>query len=340
MYRKWKWIAIGLAVIAVVIGGYFYLQHEKKYPSTSDAYVHADVVQIAPQVTAPVVAIKVHDYETVKKGQLLLQLDPKPFKIALDSAQAQLALTHQQIAAAKAAVTAAKAVVNQRKAQLADARQNFKRAQSLVKRGNMSKEAYDSAEATLKTDEAALAAARAQLEQARRELGSPGSNNARLKAAEAAVAQAQLDLSHTRIYAPAAGVIAKFTVRPGDVVEKDGILFALVENGIWWVDANYKETDLERIHPGQPAAVAVDIYPHHRFKGVVESISPASGASFSLLPPENATGNWVKVTQRFPVRVRITSVDPKYPLRIGASAEVTVNTTVPAGEIASGTAIR
>jgi len=143
---------------------------------------------------------------------------------------------------------------------------------------------------------------------------------------KANIAQATLNLQYTRITAPASGWITNMTLRTGDIITINQPLFALIDSSEFWVDANYKETNLAHVKPGQSATVEVDMYPNHLFKGVVESISGGSGAVFSLLPPQNATGNWVKVTQRVPVRVRIENLDPRYPLRIGTSANVIIDT--------------
>jgi membrane fusion protein (multidrug efflux system) len=162
------------------------------------------------------------------------------------------------------------------------------------------------------------------LQAAQAERGAAGDANAPIKAAEAALAQARLDLQHTRVEAPADGVVGELSLRPGGFVNIGTPLFALVETAEVWVDANFKETDLPRIRPGQAAEVRIDLLPGRTFRGRVESLSPASGTAFALLPPENATGNWVKVTQRFPVRVRIMNPIPG--LRVGASSEVTIDT--------------
>jgi membrane fusion protein (multidrug efflux system) len=145
--------------------------------------------------------------------------------------------------------------------------------------------------------------------------------------AQAAVTKAQLDLDRTTVKAPVEGTVAEVRVRPGTVVQAGAALFALVDTSSWWLDANFKETDLERIAAGQKARVIVDLYPSHEFKGEVDSISPASGTAFSILPPQNATGNWVKVTQRIPVRISIKTAKGDPELRVGASASVTVDTT-------------
>ena len=138
--------------------------------------------------------------------------------------------------------------------------------------------------------------------------------------------QARWNLEHSRIIAPCEGIVTGLTLRPGDAARAGIANFILVCTETFWVDANYKETDLKRIQPGQSAEIAVDMYPGLVLKAVVQSIDPAAGAAFSLLPPENATGNWVKVTQRVPVRVRVLKPDPRYPLRVGTSAQVTIDT--------------
>lgn len=317
------WLGVGLIIL---IGGYFYLQHKKLYPSTDDAYLHAHVIRITPQVTGLISQVPVQDYQIVHKDDLLFVIEPIPFRIALAKAQANLALAQHQLAAAKATVQAAKAAVKVQKATLVKVKKDTRRTLTLVQRGQLPKANADHARAALKEAKAKLDAARADLEKARRNRGKPGKNNAHLRAARAAVAQAKLNLSYTRVYAPANGRLSKIKIRPGTVVTKDIALFALVEDRQWWVEANFKETDLVRIRPGQPATIAVDMYPGKTFQGTVKQLSPASGVAFSLLPPENATGNWVKITQRFPVKVMIKT-SPDRPLRIGASSTVTVDTT-------------
>ena len=238
----------------------------------------------------------------------------------------ELDLQRQKIAADQAAVDAARADVKNRQAEHDDAKANMRRVAELMAKHSIAKAKADDARYRLDEARAALGAARADLQHALQERGAPGEQNAQLRLAEAEVAQARLDLSYTRITAVVSGILGAITVRPGTMVQAGQMLFPLLDDKSFWVDANYKETDLHRIHTGQSATIAIDIYPDKTFKGVVESISPASGVAFSLLPPENATGNWVKVTQRFPVRVRITDASPRYPLRIGASSHVTVDT--------------
>lgn len=316
-------VVIVIAVVALLL----YWQHEKLYPSTKDTYVRANIVHISPQVSGPITKLYVENYQAVKKGQPLLQIDPRPFQIAVDAAEAQLALALKQEKSSEAAVKVAQTVIPQREAQYKLAQQNAKRILALVKDGQASQQQGDQVTTKLNVTKAALSSAYRQLDQAIAELGEKGTLNANVRAAQAKLNQAKLNLSYTTINAPTSGTLVNLTVRPGTQVQAGQALFDIVENQQWWVDANFKETDLERIHKGQSATITTDMYPNHPFKGVVYKISPGSGAAFSLLPPENATGNWVKVTQRFPVKVMITNPSKTYPLRVGASANITINTT-------------
>lgn len=179
--------------------------------------------------------------------------------------------------------------------------------------------------------EAALKAAEAKLTLAQQQATGPAAQSPAAKAnidqAQAGVDQARLELDHATIKAPVDGIIGKVRVRPGSIAKAGMSLFPLIDTSKWWVDANFKETDLSRIEPGQKATITLDLFPSHEFSGEVEAVSPASGAAFSLLPAENATGNWVKTTQRFPVRLALTLKPGDPEMRIGASASVTVDTT-------------
>lgn len=179
--------------------------------------------------------------------------------------------------------------------------------------------------------EAQLKAAQAKLTLAQQQATGPAAQSPAAKAnvdqAQAGVDQARLELDHATIKAPVDGIVGKVRVRPGSIAKAGMSLFPLIDTSKWWVDANFKETDLSRIAPGQKATVTIDLYPSHEYVGEVEAVSPASGASFSLLPAENSTGNWVKTTQRFPVRIGLTPKAGDPELRIGASAAVTVDTT-------------
>lgn len=201
----------------------------------------------------------------------------------------------------QAAVDKANAQVAINEAEKWNAQLTADRVANLVKRKAASPQEQDSANAKL----AALAAS--------------------VRSSQADLKQAQLDLVHTRIYAPTSGWVTEITLRVGNIIEANQPLFMLISDSEYWVDANFKETQLEKIKPGMVADIKLDMYPDKTFKGYVQSISNSSGVAFSLLPPQNATGNWVKVTQRVPVRVKIIHSNPDYPLRIGSTATVTIH---------------
>ncbi|WP_309567488.1 HlyD family secretion protein [Coxiella-like endosymbiont] len=196
-----------------------------------------------------------------------------------------------------------------------------------MKKQFVSRAEGDLAIKNLDVAKAALTAAKKQLQELIVKRGQINDRNAQLRLAKAAIKKSRLDLEYTHVVAPADGFIANFSLRRGDNVNSYQVLFALIEDKVWWATANFKETQLENIRSGQSATIKIDMYPDQVFLGHVVSISEDSGTSFSLLPPENTSGNWVKVTQRFPVKILITDQKPNYPLRLGASSTVTIDTT-------------
>jgi membrane fusion protein (multidrug efflux system) len=319
-----KWAVILLVAVAAAIFGWRYWRNSELYVSTDNAYINADKVEISSQVQGPVQRLYVSENQPVKAGDPLFDIDPTPYRLALDKADAQFRLAMQSVSQQSAAVAAAEAQVVQRKAELRNAEDNFRRTQRLVTQGFLSKQGGESARTQMTTAAAALRAAEANLEQAKSALGTAGNDNASVRAAEAAAAQARLDLQNTHVAAPTDGVVTNISLRPGNIVQPGTPLFVIISNRGYWVDANFKETELKRIRAGEKVTIDVDMYPDHRFHGVVESVSGGSGTAFSLLPPQNATGNWVKVTQRVPVKIRVIDPDPRYPLRVGTTATVKV----------------
>ncbi|HSQ82830.1 MAG TPA: HlyD family secretion protein, partial [Casimicrobiaceae bacterium] len=208
--------------------------------------------------------------------------------------------------------------------ELVNAEANLRRTSSLVRQNFMSRQAADDAQARVAAARSALAAARARVDKARAALAQRGGETPAVGIAQAAVDKARLDLEHAVMRAPADGWVTRFDLTPGTVVTPGSPLFALVEDRSFWVDANFKETELAGVTPGRPATIVVDMYPEHTFHGKVESLAGGTGAAFSLLPAQNANGNWVKIAQRIPVRVSIRDADPRYPLRVGATATVSV----------------
>lgn len=328
MTARKGWLAIAaIAISFSLAAGGFYWRHMELYPDTDNAYIGANVVQIAAEVSGRVSRVYVRDNGLVQEGQLLFELDAQPLKIALERAEAKLAIVQQQRDADEAALRIAQAAVTKAHVEAGNVQKNNLRIGQLVKRHYLSEEVADNAVANVKAAIAAQAQSQAQERQARINLGDINNQSPRLREAQADLDQARLDLAHVSVRAPAAGYITKLSLRPGNMIDAGAPLFAIIDKSEWWVDANFKETNIVRIRAGQQATINVDNYPGVAFHGRVQSISRGSGTAFSLFPPENASGNWVKVTQRVSVRVKFLKPDPLYPLRVGTSAVVTIDTT-------------
>lgn len=317
-----KLVAI-LVVFAAIGGGLWaYWRYSTLYPSTQDAYVQANVVTIAAEVTGKVTAVHVSENQRVAAGDPLFDLDDAVYKNAVTQAQAQVESAGEamgsyakQIEAASGAVESATAANDAAQAQLA-------RVQTLFTDGNAAQASLDQARSAAAQAASGHRAAQAQLAQARAALVA---NRDTLVSAQAALQTAQLNLDRTKVTAPVDGWVSNITLREGTVVTAYAPLFSMVDSREWWVDANFKETDLPRIAEGQPVSITVDMLPGTTLNGKVGSIGRGSGSTFALLPAENASGNWVKVTQRFPVRIEFDGTDPG--LRVGASTSVRVDTT-------------
>ena len=314
-------IASTLILVLAAVG---YWWHAQAYDSTDDGYVGADVVRITAQVSGPVTSVLVRQNQTVSVGAPLFMIDPTPYALKLQSAEAHLAEAQGALATARAQGQAVMAALAERQVAWHNAQRELVRTESLTRAHYLSAQALEHVRTLTATAKARLSLAQAQSRSAILALA-PTGIPARVRAARAALALAKLDLGYTTVRAPAAGVVSALALRPGSFVAAGHPLFALIEQNYFWVDANFKETDLADLRAGQRARVAVDMYPDIHFQGVVQSLGGAAGTAFSLLPPENATGNWVKVTQRVPVRIKLIAPDPRYPLRIGTSATVTVH---------------
>lgn len=283
--------------------------------STDNAQVDGHIVPILPKVGGFVTEVRVDENRQVKAGDTLVVLDDRDYRVRLAQADADLGVALAAVSN-RARVGQAEAQVEQAQANAQKARADLERLKPLADQDIVSKQQLDAAEASARAADAALAAAQAALVGA----------DARVAAARAARDQAALNLTYTRIIAPANGVVAKKSVEVGQLVQPGQPLMSLVPLEDVWVSANLKETEVENVKPGDPADFTVDAYPGIRFRGHVQSLSPATGARFSLLPPDNATGNFTKVVQRIPVRVRPDKIDPVHPLRPGMSVVVTIKT--------------
>ena len=323
--RHIKWIVAAIVLIVAGVAGFRYWRESELYVSTDNAYVGANQAEIAAQVSGPVTQVYVRDQQRVKAGDPLFDIDRGPYEIALARAQAQLELARQQAQQQGAGIASAEALLAQRRSEAANARSNWVRNQELMKSGFLSPQGGEQARTQFESAEAAVKAQEANVAQARSALGRAGDENAAVQAAAAMVKQAELDLARTHVVSPTTGVVANLTLQPGNTVQPGAPLFLVISDNEFWVDANFKETQLKDVRIGQRADIKVDMYPDHPFHGTVQSLAGGSGAAVSLLPPQNATGNWVKVTQRVPVRVRVDDPDAQHPLRIGTTATVSVH---------------
>ncbi|EOK5765037.1 HlyD family secretion protein [Vibrio vulnificus] len=315
-----------LAACAIASGAmYLSWQYSDSHPSTEDAYVRAKILSVAPQVQGQVVTVEAKDFQAVNKGDLLLKIDARPYLLAVKQAKAAYQLAVQQHDVADKQVTEAIAGLDAARSNLTEAQLEYKRIDSLVARKLASAQDLDTAKNKLANAQASLEQARASVEKAIANRGEEGAEAAVVQQAAAQLAQAELNLSYTDITSPVDGIAGEINTHVGSVVSVGQTLFPVIIKDSYWVRANFKETDLTHIKPGMKAEVVIDMYPDRVWKATVEELSPASGTSFSLMPPENATGNWVKIKQRFPVRLALNVPKDAPQLRVGASTEVTVD---------------
>ncbi|EJU9866981.1 HlyD family secretion protein [Vibrio vulnificus] len=315
-----------LAACAIASGAmYLSWQYSDSHPSTEDAYVRAKILSVAPQVQGQVVTVEAKDFQAVNKGDLLLKIDARPYLLAVKQAKAAYQLAVQQHDVADKQVTEAVAGLDAARSNLKEAQLEYKRIDSLVARKLASAQDLDTAKNKLANAQASLEQARASVEKAIANRGEEGAEAAVVQQAAAQLAQAELNLSYTDITSPVDGIAGEINTHVGSVVSVGQTLFPVIIKDSYWVRANFKETDLTHIKPGMEAEVVIDMYPDRVWKATVEELSPASGTSFSLMPPENATGNWVKIKQRFPVRLALNVPKDAPQLRVGASTEVTVD---------------
>jgi membrane fusion protein, multidrug efflux system len=327
MAKKWISLAVILLVVAaIVLAAYRYWRHSQVHPNTEDAYVSGDVFSVASRVPGTLLTVEVIENQRVTKGQVITTLDPRDFDARVQQASSALDEARSMLATNRAQIAQAKAKANADRSRLELARINLQRFSELYNRSSVPKQRHDDAvsaeqvaSAEAAASQQALAAVEANLVVAEQ----------RVKLQEIRLADAELTRSYCTIVAPSDGVVSKKSAEVGEVVAPGQPLCAVVplEGDHIWVEANFKESELRRIQPGHPATFSTDVNPSRTYRGWVESLSAGTGAAFSLLPPENATGNWVKVVQRLPVRI---AIDPQsnadHSLRLGLSAHVEVDT--------------
>ncbi|MBZ9744510.1 HlyD family secretion protein [Mesorhizobium sp. CO1-1-7] len=321
---------------ALIIGGGYVWVTGGRYQETENANLQQAKVSIASDTAGRIVQVAISDNQTVKQGDLLFAIDPEPYRIALAQADAAVATARLNVEQLRAAYSQAQSQQKSAASEVDYAQSQFDRAADLAQKGINAKSSLDQAKNDLDKARQQLAVAEQGIISAKAALGGnpdiETDKHPTVMSALAARDKAAYDLEQTTVKAPADGVVyqaASFKV--GQYVGSGTPLFALVETGDTWVDANFKETQLTNMKPGQKAEIVVDTYPGRTFEATVRAIGAGTGADFSLLPAQNATGNWVKVTQRIPVRLELADPDAKMALRTGMSASVTVDTGVARG---------
>ncbi len=334
-FRRLGLIATAVVLAALLIaGGISYWLNARHYASTTDAQIDGNVTQMASQVAGRVIAIRFADNQHVSAGQTLIEIDPRDYRAKLDDALAQQQSANAQVQQAKAQLDVQQANLDQAQANVAVVQADLIQAQQDYNRFHrinpeaVTRQQIDQADAAFHSQTAKLTAAKQAVEGARAQIesakGQVAAAEASLHQAEANVETARLQLSYTTIAAPVSGRVTHRTVNVGDYVQPGQALFALVQDDLW-VTANFKETELADMKPGQPVTITVDAVPGVTLPGRVDSFESGTGAVFSALPAENATGNWVKVVQRLPVKITFDGDSyRKYFLAPGMSVEPSV----------------
>ncbi|EJM77479.1 MULTISPECIES: efflux RND transporter periplasmic adaptor subunit [unclassified Pseudomonas] len=329
--RKRKVMLVVLAIVVVLAGVGVWGYHEffgRWNESTDDAYVNGNVVEITPLVTGTVVSIGADDGDLVHEGQVLVNFDPNDAEVGLQSAQANLARTVRQVRGLYSNVDGMKAQVNAQQAEVQKAQDNFNRRKNLAAGGAISQEELSHARDDLTSAQNALANAKQQLKTTSALVDDTVvSSHPDVMSAAAQLRQAYLNHSRSTLIAPVTGYVAKRSVQLGQRVQPGTALMAVIPLDQLWIDANFKETQLRDMRIGQPVDIQADLYGSDvKFSGTIDSLGAGTGSAFALLPAQNATGNWIKIVQRVPVRIHINAEElAKHPLRVGLSTQVDVN---------------
>ena len=312
----------GVISVAILATLYF------KFPRTDDAYVRANTVGIAPHVSGPLVSLDVVDNQYVKKGDLLFVVDPRPYRFASEKARADLGLTDLDIKSLDDSIRAGQAQQQRLEALTAYDRQYLARIEPLLPQGFVTANDVYNARSRLDADQAAVANASAEVSRARNQLGQLGDINVRRMAAQAAADNAALNVSYCEVRAPFNGYVTNLNIAVGQYANEGKDVLTLVDDRTWYVLANFRETFMPRIKPGMTAVVYLPSHPNERFKGTVQGIGwglfQTNGATVEGLPQVEPTLNWVRLAQRFPVRIILDNRDPSHPFRMGATAVVTI----------------
>ncbi len=329
--RNLRRILLMLGPAVVLAAGLLVYMTGGRYVSTDNAYVHAGKMTVATDVSGIVANVAVHESQKVKKGDILFTLDQEPFRIALAGAEANLGTVRNQIMTQQATYRQKEAQIEQAKTDVAFYETTEQRQQDLLKRGVSAQATFDQAKRDLDAARERLTMAQHDAAAALAQLG--GNANGRIEdhpsflAAQATVDKARRDLAHTTVLASIPGIVTNVdALQVGEYLPAGQAAFSLVSSADVWVEANPKESDLTYLKPGAVATITIDAYPGREWHGTVTSLAPATGAEFSVLPPQNATGNWVKVVQRVPIRLKVEMPADAPALRTGMSAYVEIDT--------------
>ena len=322
-------LLVGIPLVAAVVGLVIW-QQGGRYVSTENAYVKTDIAQISPEVSGRVISVAVHDQTQVKAGDVLVRLDPVPYQLALDKANATLDEARIQVENARATYYETRSELGEVESRADYLNRQLARQQELARTGVVSATKLEEAQNDAAVARDRLLVVRTRLQRMLTMLGGkpdiPTDQHPLVRDKQADRDRAALDLVHTTIPAPISGVAVNVKLQPGEQVKAAAPLFVVVSDRRPWVEANLKETELTHVRVGQKARVVLDLYPDRIWDAEVESISPATGAEFAILPPQNASGNWVKVVQRLPVRIRLLPHEGEAALRAGVTATVDIDT--------------
>lgn len=322
LQRLTAWLISIAAVSAIVI----FVGYQRRHPSTDDAYLQGYVISIAPQVSGPVLQVPVVDNQAVKKGELLFEIEPAPFQLALDDANARLAAARQQFEMATSEVKAAESLIENRKAAVANFQDQFDRLGALVKQGAETPIQFETVTSQLQAAQANLNAALDALQRAQIARGTE-ETNPQILSAKSAVAMAALNLSYCKVFAPCDGWVTNCVLAAGNYVTTGIPVFAMVQSGTFWLSANFRETEVSKIQPGMRARVTLRGYPGRAFEARVQGTAWAiyqQSLAKELVPVVNPTIDWVQLAQRFPVRIDLIDPPADLPLRVGASGSATI----------------
>jgi membrane fusion protein, multidrug efflux system len=327
--RRFWFLVLGAVVLVCAIGyGVYWLLYSRYFESTDDAYVAGNVVAITSKENATVLALHVDNTQTVKQGQLLIEMDPAIATVNLQAAQANLARMVRGVKAQFSKSDSGSAQLNQARVALAQAQDDYQRRLKAYGTQSVSGEELAHARDAVAAAQAAVSSAQGGLAQSNASIeGTDIAHNPDVMAAEAQLRSAAIVYGHMRLIAPLDGVIAQRTVQAGQQVAAGTPLMAVVPLSNVWIDANFKEVQLARMRVGQPVSITADIYGGSvTYHGHVEGLGAGSGSAFALLPPQNASGNWIKIVQRVPVRIALDPTELKdHPLRVGLSVAVDVD---------------